>query len=69
MAALSKIQELVGRQEEGQNLVHNTVSWGEKSLRNTRSDGRDAINEQIKQVQTEWERIVKKMASTKVTRS
>jgi nesprin-1 len=66
-ANLAKIQDLVQRQEQGQSLVHATVSWGEKSLRNTRSDGRDTINDQMKEIQTEWERIVKKMASVKVS--
>ncbi|ODN01313.1 Nesprin-1 [Orchesella cincta] len=66
-ANLAKIQDLVKRQDEGQNLVHATVSWGEKCLRNTRSDGRDTINEQIKDIQAEWDRIVKKLASTKVS--
>jgi nesprin-1 len=64
---LAKIQELVQKQEEGQDLVHNTVSWGEKTLRNTRSDGKDAINNQIKEIQTEWDRVVKKIATTKVS--
>lgn len=66
-ANLAKIQDLVKRQDEGQNLVHATVSWGEKCLRNTRSDGRDTINDQIKDIQAEWDRIVKKLASTKVS--
>lgn len=66
-ANLATIQDLVKRQDEGQNLVHATVSWGEKCLRNTRSDGRDTINDQIKETQAEWDRIVKKLASTKVS--
>ncbi|KAK9694281.1 Spectrin repeat [Popillia japonica] len=63
---LEKIQELLQRREEGQNLVHATINNGEKVLRNTRSDGREAINNEIKELQTEWDRLVKKMSTAKV---
>ncbi|ERL91661.1 hypothetical protein D910_08989, partial [Dendroctonus ponderosae] len=63
---LDQIQDLIERREVGQSLVHATVNGGEKVLRNTRSDGRDAINHEIKEVQTDWERIVKKMSTVKV---
>lgn len=63
---LNQIQDLINRREDGQNLVHATVNCGEKVLRNTRSDGRDAINNEIKEVQNDWERIVKKMSTVKV---
>ncbi|XP_066158002.1 muscle-specific protein 300 kDa isoform X10 [Euwallacea fornicatus] len=63
---LDQIQDLIGKREEGQSLVHATVNCGEKVLRNTRSDGRDAINDEIKEVQSDWERIVKKMSTVKV---
>lgn len=63
---LNKIQELIDRREQGQNLVHATVNSGEKVLRNTRSDGKDAINNEIKEIQNEWERLVKKMSTAKV---
>lgn len=65
-ANLDKIQELIGRREEGQNLIHTTVNSGEKVLRNTRSDGRDVINEELKEIQSEWERLIKKMSTAKV---
>lgn len=65
-ASLDKIQELIGRREEGQNLVHATVNSGEKVLRNTRSDGRDVINSELKEIQNEWEKLVKKMSTAKV---
>jgi len=58
---------LVLRQDEGQKLVHATISWGEKAQRTTRSDGKDAINNEMKAIQVEWDRLVKKMGSAKVT--
>ncbi|KAF7272974.1 hypothetical protein GWI33_014281 [Rhynchophorus ferrugineus] len=63
---LKEIQDLIGKREEGQNLVHATVNCGEKVIRNTRSDGRDTINKDIKEIQNDWERIVKKMSTVKV---
>lgn len=63
---LNQIQELLQKREEGQNLVHSTVNCGEKVLRNTRSDGREAINNELKEIQSDWERIVKKLSTTKV---
>ena len=63
---LALIQDLVQRQEQGQKLIHLTVNLGERALRTTRSDGRDAINDQIKEIQAEWDRLVKKISNTKV---
>lgn len=63
---LDKIQELLRKREEGQNLVHLTVNCGEKVVRNTRSDGREEINAQLKEIQNDWERLVKKISTTKV---
>ncbi|XP_064211053.1 muscle-specific protein 300 kDa isoform X18 [Tribolium castaneum] len=63
---LNKIQELIQRREEGQNLIHATVNCGEKVLRSTRSDGREAINNELKEIQGDWDRIVKKMSTVKV---
>ncbi|KAF5292003.1 hypothetical protein FQA39_LY14120 [Lamprigera yunnana] len=63
---LDQIQELLHRREEGQNLVHATVNNGEKVLRNTRSDGREAINNELKQLQSDWDKLVKKMSTAKV---
>lgn len=54
------------KREEGQSLIHATVNCGEKVLRNTRSDGRDTINNALKEIQKEWERIVKKISTAKV---
>lgn len=63
---LHQIQELIQKREEGQALVHATVNVGEKVARSTRSDGRDDINNQIKELQSDWDRLVKKMSTAKV---
>ncbi|KAJ8984006.1 hypothetical protein NQ317_006860, partial [Molorchus minor] len=63
---LDQIQELIQKREEGQNLVHATVNSGEKVLRNTRSDGKEAITNDLKEIQSDWDRIVKKMSTAKV---
>lgn len=63
---LSHIQDLLARREEGQVLVHATVNNGEKVIRSTRSDGRDDISKQIKDLQADWDRLVKKMSTAKV---
>lgn len=63
---LEKIQELIRNREVGQNLVHTAINNGEKVVRNTRSDGRDAINNEMKELQNDWDRLVKKMSTAKV---
>ena len=64
---LDNIRHLLGTQEEGQALVNAASDWGEKTLRNTRSDGKDRILITIKDLQLEWEKLVKKMSSAKVS--
>lgn len=59
-------QELLTSQEEGQLIIHSTVNSGEKVLRSTRSDGKDLINKQLKEIQTDWDKLVKKIAISKV---
>ena len=66
MSKLNNIQNLIDRREEGQNLVQNTVNSGEKTLKNTKSDGKEEINNQIKQIQSDWDRLSKKMTGAKV---
>ncbi|GBO98724.1 Nesprin-1 [Eumeta japonica] len=63
---LEQIEDLLKRREEGQGLVHATINSGEKVLRNTRSDGKDKINNELKELQNEWDRLVKKMSTAKV---
>lgn len=65
-ARLSQIQELLRRREEGQSLLHAAINWGEKTVRNTRSDGKDAINSALKELQTDWDRLVRKISTAKV---
>lgn len=43
-----------------------TVNCGEKVLRMTRSDGREEIQAALKEIQTEWERLIKKISTAKV---
>ena len=50
---LDRIRQLINDQEEGQ--------------RNTRSDGKEKINNTIKELQAEWEKLLKKMSTAKVT--
>jgi nesprin-1 len=64
---LDKIRDLIGRQEEGQRYVNEAVDWGEKAVRNTRSDGRDKINQAVKDLQADWEKLVRKMSGAKVS--
>lgn len=63
---LNRIQDLIRRREDGQSLVHTTVNNGEKVVRNTRSDGKETINTEIKELQADWDRLVKKMSTAKV---
>lgn len=63
---LEQIQDLIRKREDGQNLVHTTINNGEKVLRNTRSDGRDIINNEMKELQNDWDRLIKKMSTAKV---
>lgn len=62
-----QVQDLLKRQEEGQTLVHSTVNFGEKVARYTRSDGREEIQSTLKTLQTDWERLVRKIANAKVS--
>jgi nesprin-1 len=64
---LDNIRHLLSTQEAGQALVNAASDWGEKALRNTRSDGKDRILVTIKELQLEWEKLVKKMSSAKVS--
>ncbi|CAD6999864.1 unnamed protein product [Ceratitis capitata] len=63
---LEKIQQLINNREIGQNLVHTAINNGEKVVRNTRSDGRDTINCEMRDLQNDWDRLVKKMSTAKV---
>ena len=64
---LDKIRALIQSQEEGQKYVHAAIDWGEKTIRNTRSDGREKITQAMKEIQTDWEKLCKKMSTAKVS--
>ena len=64
---LDKLKQLMARQEEGQGFVHAAIDWGEKACRNTRSDGKEKINSTLKEVQVEWEKLLKKLSTAKVS--
>lgn len=64
--SLAQIQELIRNRELGQNLVHTAINNGEKVVRQTRSDGREVINNEMKELQNDWDRLVKKMSTAKV---
>lgn len=63
---LETIQGLMQKQDAGGHLVHLAVSWGEKAARTSRPDTRDEINKLIGELQTDWDRLVKKMSNAKV---
>lgn len=42
------------------------MNSGEKVIRNTKQDGRDVINEQLKEIQADWDRLIRKMNTAKV---
>ena len=62
-----RAQELIRNQDEGQTLVHQATSLGEKVLRNTHTSGREDVKQAIKDIQNDWDRLIKKLANAKVT--
>ena len=64
---LDKLRQLIVDQEEGQKYLHAAIDWGEKACRNTRSDGKEKINTTLAELQADWEKLLKKMSTAKVT--
>ena len=64
---LDKLRQLNADQEEGQRYLHAAIDWGEKACRNTRSDGKEKINTTLSELQADWEKLLKKMSTAKVT--
>ncbi|XP_043237695.1 nesprin-1-like isoform X2 [Amphibalanus amphitrite] len=62
---LKAIQELIRNQDEGQTLVHQAASLGEKVLRNTHSSGREDVKQAMKDIQNDWDRFIKKLTNAK----
>ena len=66
-AQLDKLRQLISSQEEGQRYLHASIDWAEKACRNSRSDGKDKINTTLKDLQADWEKLLKKMSTAKVS--
>ena len=64
---LDKLRQLIASQEEGQSYLHASIDWAEKACRNSRSDGKDKINTTLKDLQADWEKLLKKMSTAKVS--
>ena len=56
---LDKLCQLIESQE-GQSYAHTAIDWGKKACRNTRSDGKDKMNTQLKDLQAVWEKLLKR---------
>lgn len=65
-SSLAKVQDLLRNREQGQGYIHATVNCGDKVMRNTKSDGREVIQNQLKELQNEWDRLIKKLSTAKV---
>ena len=65
-AQLKSIQEHIEGQEAGLALVQNAADAADQAMRNTRSDGKDAILQTLKELNSDWEKLTKKMATAKV---
>ncbi|XP_025103982.1 nesprin-1-like isoform X4 [Pomacea canaliculata] len=63
---LEKLQEFVVMKEEGQVLIHTANTWGEKTMTNTSSEGREVIREELQMLQTDWEQMLSQVTDTKV---
>ena len=64
---LDRLRQLNASQEEGQGYLHAAIDWAEKACRNSRSDGKDKINTMLKDLQADWEKLLKKMSTAKVS--
>lgn len=49
--------------EEGQVLIHTANTWGEKTMTNTSSEGREVIREELQMLQTDWEQMLSQVLS------
>uniref|UniRef100_A0A8D8Q2T6 Nesprin-1 n=1 Tax=Cacopsylla melanoneura TaxID=428564 RepID=A0A8D8Q2T6_9HEMI len=65
-SSLAKVQDLLRNREQGQSYIHATVNCGDKVMRNTKSDGKEVIQNQLKELQAEWDRLIKKLSTAKV---
>ena len=44
--------------EEGQVLIHTANTWGEKTMTNTATEGREIIRQELQQLQADWEQML-----------
>jgi nesprin-1 len=63
---LSEIQNEIDNQNQGLSYVQAAMDNAEKAMKNTRSDGKDAIQQSIKELNADWEKLTRKMATAKV---
>ena len=63
---LSQIQCQIDNQNQGLGYVQAAMDNAEKAMKNTRSDGKDAIQQAIKELNADWEKLTRKMATAKV---
>ena len=52
------VQEFVVLKEEGQVLIHTANTWGEKTMTNTATEGREIIRQELQQLQADWEQML-----------
>ena len=52
------VQEFVVMKEEGQVLIHTANTWGEKTMTNTATEGREIIRQELQQLQADWEQML-----------
>ena len=65
-AQLRAVQRQIDVQEAGLGMVQAAAESADRAMRNTRSDGKDAILQTLKELNTDWEKLTKKMATAKV---
>ncbi|KAH9375401.1 hypothetical protein HPB48_010747 [Haemaphysalis longicornis] len=66
-AQLAKVQGMVRKQEEGHALVHSALTAGEKTLRGTHTSGKAPLNQEMQELQKQWDRLVLKLSDAKVS--
>ncbi|XP_049267233.1 muscle-specific protein 300 kDa, partial [Rhipicephalus sanguineus] len=66
-AQLAKVQGMVRKQDEGNALVHAALTAGEKTLRGTHTSGKAPLNQEMQELQKQWDRLVLKLSDAKVS--
>ncbi|KAL1429843.1 hypothetical protein MTO96_015704 [Rhipicephalus appendiculatus] len=68
-AQLAKVQGMVRKQDEGHALVHAAMTAGEKTLRGTHTSGKAPLNQEMQELQKQWDRLVLKLSDAKPSSS